>query len=63
MNAAPLGYFVIAFITIFINEHRAFGELAKVGGMNPFSWSFAIIFLAAASVVLARDELKKPATM
>jgi len=63
LNAAPLGYFVIGFIVIFINEHRVFGEMAKYGGMNPFSWSMAIVFLVAASIVLARGALKKPAAM
>lgn len=63
LNAAPLGYFVIAFIAIFINEHRAFGELAKVGGMNPFSWSLAIIFLVGSCIVVARSALNRPPTM
>jgi hypothetical protein len=63
LNAAPFGYFVIAFITIVINAHRAFGELAKYGGMNPFSWSLAIVFLVASSIILAKGAFNRPSTM
>jgi hypothetical protein len=61
LNGVPLAYFVVAFIAIFVNEHRAFSELATIGGANPFSWSVMIVFLAGSTIVLARGALKKAA--
>lgn len=60
LNAAPLGYFVIAFIAIFVHEHRVFGEVTQIGGINPFSWSMVLIFLVASSIVLAKGALDRP---
>jgi hypothetical protein len=62
LNATPFAYFVIGFIAIFVNEYRAFSELAKIGGTNPFSWSLMMVFLAGATVVLGMGALTKPAT-
>jgi hypothetical protein len=64
LNAAPLAYFFIAFIAIYVNESKAFGDLAKMGVPNPFSWSWLSIFiLLIAAIVLATGALKKPANI
>jgi hypothetical protein len=60
LNAAPVAYFVLAVIAITLHEHHAFGDLAAIGGANPFSWSVMIVFLAGSTIVLARGALKKP---
>lgn len=60
LNAAPLAYFVVALIAVFVNEHRAFSDLAKMDVPNPFSWSAMIIIPLIATVVLGRGALKKP---
>ena len=60
LNAAPLAYFVIACIAIFVNERRAVSDLMKMGIANPFSWSLMIVFPLVASVVLGLGALKKP---
>jgi len=62
LNAVPLAYFFIAFIAIYVNESRAFGDLSKMGVPSPFSWSWLSIFvLLIAVIVLAAGALKKPA--
>jgi hypothetical protein len=40
---------------------KAFGDLAKLGAPNPFSWSWGIYLLGLAALVLASGALKKPA--
>ncbi len=59
LNAAPLVYFVIAFIAIFVNERRAVSDLMKMGAPNPFSWSVMIIVPLVSAVVLGLGALKK----
>jgi hypothetical protein len=62
LNAAPLAYFVIAFLVIYMNESKAFGDLQKMGVPNPFSWTWLVILvLGVADLVLASGALKKPA--
>lgn len=60
LNGAPLAAFVIGLIAIFANEHKVFGELAKMGAPNPFSWSFMLFFLLISTTVLGVGALKKP---
>jgi hypothetical protein len=59
LNAAPFAYFVVGFIAITVNENKAFGDLSKAGVPNPFSWSFALIFLVLSTIVLGLGALKK----
>ena len=62
LSAAPLAYFVIAFVAIWVNEGKAFGDLAKMGVPSPFSWSWLVVLLMViTALVLARGALKKPA--
>lgn len=61
LNAAPLGYILIAWVAIYMNENKAFGDLAKLVGTNPFSFSWGIFVLLIAAAVLAAGALKKPA--
>jgi hypothetical protein len=62
LSAVPLVYFVVAFIAIWVNEGKAFGDLAKMGVPSPFSWSWLVILLMGiTAAVLARGALKKPA--
>jgi hypothetical protein len=60
LNAAPFLAFLIGFIGIVMNEHKAFGDLSKMGAPNPFSWSFILVFLVLSSIVLGLGALKKP---
>jgi hypothetical protein len=61
LNAAPLAYFVIAFFAIMMNQNRAFGDLAKMGVPDPYSWSWlTILILGIAALVVAAGALKKP---
>lgn len=60
LNAAPLAYLVIGFVAIYMNEGKAFGDLAKMGVPNPFSWSWLIVVLVIGAAVLAASALKKP---
>ena len=61
LNAAPLGYILIGWIVIYSNESKVFGELAKVTGESPFSFSWGIFLLTIAAAVLAAGALRKPA--
>jgi len=61
LNAAPLAYLFVALIAIYANENKAFGEVAKMIGTSPFSFSWGIFVLAIAALVLAEGALKKPA--
>jgi|SRR5580658_816972 hypothetical protein len=61
LSAVPPVYFVIAFIAIWVNEGKAFGDLAKMGVPSPFSWSWLVILLMGiTALVLARGALEKP---
>jgi len=61
VNAAPLAFVVIGFIMTQMGVSKAFGDLAKLGAPNPFSWSWGIYLLGLAALVLASGALKKPA--
>jgi hypothetical protein len=61
LNAAPLGYILVAWIAIYINQNKAFGDFAKMAGTSPFSFSWGIFALVIAAGVLAAGALKKPA--
>ncbi len=60
LNAAPFAYILIGWIAIYMNENKAFGELAKMGGGSPFSFSWGIYLLVIVALVLAVGALKKP---
>jgi len=60
LNAAPLAYLIIALMAIFVNEHRAFSDLARMDVPNPFSWSAMILVPLLTTVVLGRGAMKKP---
>jgi len=61
LNAAPLAVVIIGWLAIYMNENKAFGDLAKVAGSSPFSFSWGLYVLALAALVLASGALKKPA--
>lgn len=61
LNAAPLAIVVVGWVAIYMNENKAFGDLAKVAGANPFSFGWGLYVLALAALVLASGALKKPA--
>jgi hypothetical protein len=61
LNAAPLAFIAIGFISVEIGVNKAFGDLVKLGAPNPFSWSWGIYLLGLAGLVLAAGALKKPA--
>jgi hypothetical protein len=61
LNAAPIVYFMVAFLAIYLNENKAFGDLTKMGVPNPFSWSWLVLFfLGISALVLAAGTTKKP---
>lgn len=60
LNAAPLAYILIAWIAIYMNQNKAFGDLAKLAGTNPFSFSWGIYLLVIIAAVLGAGALKKP---
>jgi hypothetical protein len=61
LNAAPLAFVLIGWVVIYSGENKAFGDLAKMAGGSPFSFSWGIFVLAIAAAVLATGALKKPA--
>jgi hypothetical protein len=61
LNAAPLGYILLAWLVIYIRENKVFSEVAKLLGENPFSFGWGLFVLAIAAAVLAAGALKKPA--
>jgi hypothetical protein len=61
LYAAPLGIVIIGWLAIYMNENKAFGDLAKLAGSSPFSFSWGLYVLALAAIVLATGALKKPA--
>lgn len=61
LNAAPLGIVIIGWLAIYMNENKAFGDVAKLAGSSPFSFSWGLYVLAFAALVLASGALKKPA--
>ena len=61
LYAAPLGIVIIGWLAVYMNENKAFGDLAKLAGSSPFSFSWGLYVLMLASLVLASGALKKPA--
>jgi hypothetical protein len=61
LYAAPLAIVIIGWLAIYMNQNKAFGELAKLAGSSPFSFSWGLYVLALAAIVLATGALKKPA--
>jgi len=62
LNAAPLAFFILTFLVVYMNESKAFGDMVKMGVPNPFSWSWLIVLLVGIStLVLATGALKEPA--
>jgi hypothetical protein len=61
LNAAPIAFILIGWIAIYMNENKAFGEVGKMVGVNPFSFSWGLYALAIVGLVLAAGALKKPA--
>jgi hypothetical protein len=61
LNAAPIAFIVIASLMIYMNQSKAFGDLAKLGGANPFSFSWGFYLLVLGAIVLGTGALKKPA--
>jgi hypothetical protein len=61
LNAAPLAFVLIGWMAIYLNESKVFGDVAKITGANPFSFSWGIFVLLIAALVLAAGALKRPA--
>jgi hypothetical protein len=61
LNAAPLAFFIIGFISIYSNVSKTFGDMVKAGIPSPFSWSWGVFVVGLAALVLAAGALKKPA--
>jgi hypothetical protein len=61
LNAAPIAYILLAWIEIYVSQNKAFGDIAKMIGKSPFSFSWGIYALTIAALVLATGALKKPA--
>lgn len=61
LNAAPLAFFIVGFITLYLNVNKTFGDMVKAGITSPFSWSWGLFVLGLASLALAAVAMKKPA--
>ena len=61
LYAAPLGIVIIGWLAIYMNESKVFGDVAKLVGSSPFSFSWGLYVLFLAALVLASGALKKPA--
>lgn len=62
LNAAPLAFFLVGFVSIYMSVNKTFGEMVKGGIESPFSWSWlGLSVLGLAAVVLAASAMKKPA--
>jgi hypothetical protein len=61
LNAAPIAYVLIAFITLYMQINKTFGDLEKMGAPNPFSWSWGFFVLVLAALVLGAHVLKPQA--
>jgi hypothetical protein len=57
LNAAPLAFILIAWVTLYMNEKKMFGDFAD---SNPFSFGWGIFALVVVAAVLALGALKKP---
>jgi hypothetical protein len=51
---------VIGFITSYMSENKAFGDVAKLTGSSPFSWSWGVFVLMIAALVLGLQAMKAP---
>jgi len=63
LNAAPLAFVVVGWAVIYMDEHKAMGDIAQMAGANPFSFSWGIFALLIIAAVLGAGALKKPATV
>jgi hypothetical protein len=62
LNAAPLAFFVVGFLSLYMSVNKTFGDMVKAGIESPFSWSWLGLFvLGLAALVLAGGAMKKPA--
>jgi len=62
LNAAPLAFFLIGFVWIWIDERNAFSVLVSLTASNAFTWNWLVVLgLAAACALLARKALEKTA--
>jgi len=61
LNAAPLVFIIIGWIAIYLNENKVFGDLAKIAGSSPYSWSWGLYLLLLVALVLAAQALRPPA--
>lgn len=61
LNAAPIAFVLIGVIATYMQVNKAFGDLAKMGAPNPFSWSWGVFILGIAAIVLGLNALKAPA--
>jgi hypothetical protein len=60
LNAAPLAFFIVGFISLYMSESKVFGDMVKAGIESPFSWSWGLFVLGLAALVLAAGAMKKP---
>jgi hypothetical protein len=61
LNAAPLAIVVLGFLTTWIGERKALGDIVQQGAPNPFSWRWGFYLLLLAALVLGAQALKGPA--
>jgi len=61
LNAAPLAFFIVGFLSVYMNVNKVFGDMVKAGVASPFSWSWGLFVLGLAALVLAAGALKKSA--